>query len=55
MSVTPISSPHVAAKPTTAPVPARTQAAANSNDHASKPAKSSSAAPGTGLKVDKHA
>ena len=57
MGVTPVSSPHVAAQPTTTPAPTRTPAAANNNEHAAKTARptQSSTAPGTGLKVDKHA
>jgi hypothetical protein len=57
MGVTPVSSPHVAAQPTTTPAPTRTPAAANNNEHGPKTARptQSSTAPGTGLKVDKHA
>ena len=66
MSVSAISSPHVAPQPTTAPPPARTQAAdptANNNATGttwnwakdSRPAQSSSSAPGTGLTVDRNA
>jgi hypothetical protein len=59
MSVSPISSPHVAPQPTTAPAPtaANKSAAGTAANLAenSRPAQSSAAAPGTGLKVDKFA
>jgi hypothetical protein len=54
MSVTAVSSPHVAPQTTTALAATRTQPAA-SNKEAARPAQSPPAAPGTGLKVDKHA
>jgi hypothetical protein len=54
MSVTPVSSPHVAPQSTTAPVATRTQPAASNKDD-TRPAQSPPAAPGTGLKVDRHA
>ena len=60
MSVSPISAPHVAPQPTTAPAPTAAPAAnknatgtaANLAEN-SRPAQSSTAAPGTGQKVDK--
>jgi hypothetical protein len=60
MSVPSIASLHVAPQTTTAPTVARTPAAnATANyearNKASRPAQSSAPAPGTGLKVDKHA
>jgi hypothetical protein len=61
MSVSPASSPHVAPQPTTAPAPQAPAANKNSTGTAaslgenSRPPQSPPAAPGTGLKVDKHA
>lgn len=60
MSVPPVSSLHVAPQTTTAPAVTRTPAAnATASYQArtkeSRPAQSSATAPGTGLKVDKHA
>jgi hypothetical protein len=62
MSVSPVSSSHVAPQPTTAPAPPAAPAAnknaagtaANVAEN-SRPPPSPSPAPGTGLKVDKHA
>jgi cell division septation protein DedD len=60
MSVSPISSPHVAPQPTTAPAATRTPAAnATANHEAgtkeSRPAQSSASASHTGRTVDKYA
>ena len=58
MSVSPVSSSHVAPQPTTAPAatPAANKNATGTSNVAdnSRPPQSSSPAPGTGLNVDKH-
>jgi hypothetical protein len=57
MSVSPVSSPHVVSPPTTAPTQgpaAHSSANKHSTGTTSRPVQSSPA-PGTGLKVDKHA
>ena len=55
MGVTPVSSPHVAPQSTTTPAATRTQPAASNNKEDERPVQSPPAAPGTGLKVDRHA